>query len=211
MRITIFGANGGIGKHLVNKALSKGFYVKAYVRDPAKIQISNPNLEILKGELNDFQKIKKVIIDSNAVISTLGPPLKYKYKGHPILDGHLNIIHAMIELNISRFITLATPSIRYSKDEASIATKLPGIIARIIYPSPYKEIIQIGKVVQESDLDWTIVRIIAPNNKPESNNIKVSFGDKKIKFDISREDIANFMLNQITDKTYIQSMPIIGS
>jgi len=211
MTITVFGGSGGIGKFLVRQALDEGYYVKAYVRNTNKITISHPNLELIKGELDDFQGIKKAISGSNAVVSTLGAPMKYTYEGFPVLDGHKNIIKAMKEENVSRFITLATPSVKFEKDKTSIATVLPGILAGIIFPRAKKEIVQIGNVVTASNLDWTIVRILAPKDTPATKKVTVSFGDKKIKFAISREDIATFMLKQVKDSNYIHSMPIISS
>ncbi|MDR1504375.1 MAG: NAD(P)H-binding protein [Prevotella sp.] len=211
MTIAIFGGTGGIGKIIIHKALDKGYRVNAYVRNPDKLNINHPNLHVIKGELDNYDNIKNTISGSDVVISTLGPPLLYKYKGQPLLIGHKLIIQSMKELNILRFITLATPSVKSEKDKRSFATILPGIIARLIYPSAYKEIIDIGKTVVASNLDWTIIRIIAPNDNPPINNIKVSFGDIKIKFAISRADIADFILEQITNKSYIRLMPIIGS
>jgi hypothetical protein len=61
-----------------------------------------------------------------------------------------------------------------------------------------------------SDLDCTIIRIIAPNNSAPVGKVRVSFGDIKIKFFISRADVAGFILNQTWEIHYIHSMPIIG-
>jgi putative NADH-flavin reductase len=211
MIITVFGGSGGIGKLLLKQALDKGYQVKAYVRNPDKITFSHPNLELIKGELYNFQAIKYAISGSDAVVSTLGSPVKYSYEGYPILEGHKNIINAMKDENVTRFITLATPSVKFKKDKASVTTILPGIIARIVLPRAYKEIVQIGNLVASSGLDWTVVRILAPKNTPATGRVNVSFGDKKIKFAISREDIAAFMLKQVKDLNYTHSMPIISS
>jgi putative NADH-flavin reductase len=211
MIITVFGANGGIGKLVVMQALEKGYQVKAYVRNPSKITFSHPNLEVIKGALNDYQQIATAVKGADAVISTLGPPLKFTYDGFPILEGHQNIIKAMKANKVARFITLATPSIKFNKDKKSVATVMPGILAGILFPRAKKEIVAIGNEVVSSGLDWTIVRIIAPNDKPATGEAKVSFGDEKISFAISREDIAGFIFKQINSSEYIHSMPIIGS
>lgn len=58
----------------------------------------------------------EAVSNADAVISALGAPLNYSYKGYPILEGHKNIIDAMNTENVSRFITLATPSIKFHKD-----------------------------------------------------------------------------------------------
>ncbi|MGA3014443.1 MAG: NAD(P)H-binding protein [Bacteroidales bacterium] len=210
-RIAVFGAGGAIGQLLIKQAIEEGYKVNAYVRRIESFPIKHDRLKLFQGELDDFVSIKGVISGTNEVISTLGPPLKFSYSGMPISDGHRNIVKAMEECSVSRFITIATPSIKFEKDKTSLATVVPGIMARLIFPKPYKEIIEIGKIITASDLDWTIVRFLAPKNTAKKGDIKVTFGERKINFNISRADIAGFLFQQIADKTYIHSMPIIGS
>jgi len=211
MNLLIFGASGAIGIKLTQQALAKGHHVKAFVRNPDKIKISHPNLQIVKGDLSDKVAIQNSVKGSDVIVSVLGPPLVRNYEGMPLAEAHKNILSAMKDNGVNRFITLATPSVKFEKDQKSIATVLPGIMAKLFFPKPYKEIIEIGNVVKNSNTDWTIIRIIAPNNKPATGNIKVSFGDKKIGFGISRDDISTFILNEAEMGKYIKSMPIIGS
>jgi putative NADH-flavin reductase len=211
MTIIIFGSTGAIGKSVVKQALDRGYTVKAYLRNPSGLTIIHPALQVIVGELSDYPQIRQAIAGVDAVISTLGPPLVYKYKGQPLAEGHRNIIQAMRESGVHRLITLATPSVKFEKDKSSLTTKMPPLMARLLYPSAYKEIVEIGRMVATSGLDWTIVRIIAPDNKPAAGGVKVTFGDKKIGLSVSRADIATFMLQQVEDKSYILSMPIIGS
>jgi putative NADH-flavin reductase len=211
MEITIFGASGGIGRLLVEQALDAGYMVKAYVRNPSKLELTHQNLEIIKGELSDFENIRTAIAGVDAVISTLGPPLKRNYKGWAILDAHINIVKAMEMEGVNRFITIATPSVNFRWDISSIITKMPTVMAKLLFPKAYKEIVMVGNVVSDSSLDWTIVRIIAPNNKPLTGSVKVTFGETKIKWGISRADIAAYLLLQVEDAQQIYSMPIIGS
>jgi hypothetical protein len=98
----------------------------------------------------------------------------------PISDGHWNIVKALKECSVARFITIATPSIKFEKDKPSLATIVPGIMARLVFPKPYKEIIEIGIIITASDLDWTIVRFLAPKNTPKNDSIKVTFGEGKL-------------------------------
>ena len=74
-----------------------------------------------------------------------------------------------------------------------------------------KEMVAIGEMLQKSDLDWTLVRFVAPQNKGSAGRVKVGFGDTKMKFSISREDIGAFMIKMLDSDQYIHSMPIIGS
>ena len=74
-----------------------------------------------------------------------------------------------------------------------------------------KEIIYIADMITESKLKWTIVRFMAPKDTQFTGNVKVGFGDTKMSFNISREDIGAFMVKQLSNKTYEYSMPTIGS
>lgn len=211
MKIAVFGASGGIGRFIIQRALNQGYEVNAYVRNSSKLNITHKNLSIFQGQLYEYDKIKQVIKECDAVISAIGVPMKFTYKSMDSLNGTKNIIKAMKELNVSWIITWATPSVKFAKDVKSLITIVPNIMAGIIFPKAKQEIMLIANLIKENNLDWTIVRFLAPKNTLFTGEVKVSFGDKKINFNISREDIAEFMLKQVQSSQYLKSMPIIGS
>lgn len=211
MRVAVFGATGGIGKFIVSHSLKKGYAVNAYVRSPQKLTIQDKNLNVIVGEVSDYNEIKKAINGCDAVIIALGISMKWGYEDRATIEAHKNIIRAMKETNIKRLIDWSTPSIKFINDHPSVTTILPGVLASLFLPKAKKVLIEVNELVTNSNLDWTIVRFMAPKNSSFNGKAKVSFGDNKIKFNISREDIAYFMVNQVEDNKYIHSMPIIGS
>ncbi|MBC6302736.1 NAD(P)-dependent oxidoreductase [Listeria immobilis] len=210
MKIAIFGATGGIGKFVVQHALERGFIVNAYVRNADKVTIHHPNLEIHTGELTNYLKIKAALSGCDVVIWCVGIPMK-KYVGTVSLDGHKILLQAMVECGIKRLIDWGTPSIPFKKDKKSFTTIFPSLIAGIALKQAKTEMLSIARLITASTVEWTIVRFIAPKNSPYKGNIKTSYGDSKLKWSISREDIAVFILDQVTSKKYIYSMPIIGT
>lgn len=211
MKVIIFGATGGIGKHAVKHALDAGYEVVAYVRSPEKMTVIDDRLTVVKGELNEYEKIEKAMAGCDAVISTIGVPMKFAYKEMNSLKAHENIVKAMEENNVTRLIDWATPSIHFKEDKKSVITVVPGIMASILFKKSKEELVKISEVITDSNLDWTIVRFMAPKNSPFTGDVKVGFGDKKMSFNISRSDIAKFMVDQIASQEYVKSMPIIGS
>lgn len=211
MKIAVFGATGGIGKFVVKHALESGYEVNAYVRNPGKLKIDNENLNIFVGQVSEYNKMKEVIDICDAVIIALGISMKWGYEDIDAIKAHENIIRAMKEANVKRLIDWSTPSIKYKEDKASFATIVPGIMASLFLPKAKNVLKEVNKIVINSDLDWTIVRFMAPKDSPFTNKIKVGFGDVKMNFNISREDIAYFMVDQIKNNKYLHSMPIIGS
>lgn len=211
MKIAVFGATGGIGKFVVKHALEKGYQVNAYIRNPDKLKVKNKNLNVFVGQVSEYDKIKKVIDGCDAVIIALGISMKFGYEDISSIKAHENIVRAMNETNVKRLIDWSTPSIKYKEDKASFATIVPGIMASIFLPKARKVLKQVNNIVINSDLDWTIVRFMAPKDSPFTKRIKVGFGDIRMNFNISREDIAYFMVNQVESNKYLHSMPIIGS
>ncbi|WP_313641969.1 NAD(P)H-binding protein [Paenibacillus sp.] len=211
MNITIFGASGAIGQLLTKLALEQGDIVTAYVRKPTSMTQSHDNLRLIVGQLTEQAKIEQAIANADVVISTLGPAMdtSRKLKGTPIADGHDLIIKTMKMLNKKRFITLATPSIHAGEDRKSISTVLPGIMAKMMFPNAYQDMVKIEQLIKSSTLDWTVVRIINPNAKHKSNSYGISLGDKPAKMSVSRKNIAQFMYSVASEHSYVCQMPIV--
>src|SRR5829696_7051963 len=112
MRLTVFGATGGVGRHVVTQALDRGDQVTAYVRNPAKLDIGHPELTVIAGELTDRDAVGQAVGGADAVISALGPSLDRKATGTPLVAGTRTIIEVMQAEGVERYIGMATPSLR---------------------------------------------------------------------------------------------------
>lgn len=211
MNVIIFGANGKIGQWALKYALRNGHSVTAYVRNASKMTEKNERLTVIEGNINDAEQMRKALTGQDAVVWCVGIPLKKNYENMASLEGHKVLIKAMKANKVKRLIDWGTPSIHFAKDKKSLITVLPGIMAGLIFTQAKKEMVAIGDMLQKSDLDWTLVRFVAPQNKGSVGRVKVGFGDTKMKFSISREDIGAFMIKMLDSDQYIRSMPIIGS
>ena len=49
MRLTVFGATGGVGRGVVLQALDAGHHVTAYFRNPAKLNVTHSDLSVVTG------------------------------------------------------------------------------------------------------------------------------------------------------------------
>ncbi|MEV4113544.1 NAD(P)H-binding protein [Nonomuraea sp. NPDC049695] len=73
MKLTVFGATGGIGRCLVEQATAAGHEVTAVVRDPAKISlpVRTVTADLLTA---DQATLQRAVAEADAVLSTVGPP-----------------------------------------------------------------------------------------------------------------------------------------
>lgn len=211
MNVIIFGASGGIGKWAVRHALSKGYSVTAYLRNPQKLAMHDEKLKVVKGEISDYNTMFSALQGMDAAIWCVGIPMTGKYENMESLEGHKNLLKAMNEAGVKRLVDWGTPSIPFESDKKSFITVVPGIMAGLFLKKAKEEMVAIGELLKTSDLDWTMVRFMAPQNTDYTGKVKIGFGDVKMSFAISREDIGAFMVDQVESKDYIRSMPIIGS
>lgn len=210
MKLTIFGATGGTGKLLIEQALAAGNKVVAYVRNPSKLNTINKLLTVIQGELSDYAAIENAINGADAVISVLGP--RGSSKGKPITRGIQNILDAMKKYGVRRFILSLPMSASDPNDSFDFKFKFLVTLIKLAKRAAYKDIINIAEVVRKSECDWTIVRVPLPNNKPKSGNIKVGYlGKGVIGLQLSRADLAEFMLKQIKDKKFLHQAPAISN
>ncbi len=72
MKLVIFGSSGSVGREVVEQALQQEHTVTAFTRNPAKLDIKNPNLKIFQGDVLEFSAVEQAIQGQDAVICTLG-------------------------------------------------------------------------------------------------------------------------------------------
>lgn len=64
MQITVFGASGKTGSQIIQQALNRGYQVVAYVREAAKLTLTDSNLKVVEGQLDDLNMVKQAISGS---------------------------------------------------------------------------------------------------------------------------------------------------
>lgn len=201
MKIAVIGATGGVGEQIVRQALEQGHSVKAFSRNPAKLSLQHPNLELVKGDAIYLADIEQAIKGSDAVICTLGAPASDK--SNIRTEGTKNIIQAMQSQAVQRLLCLSSLGFGDSRP------MLPFVLKYIIMPFILKNVMADHEsqeaVIKQSNLDWTIVRPGSLTNAPATGAYRYGFSydDKNLQIKkIARADVASFMLKQLQDDTY---------
>ncbi|MEV0219601.1 NAD(P)H-binding protein [Streptomyces sp. NPDC050704] len=212
MRVTVFGATGGIGRLVVQRLLDDGHQVTALVRTPAKLALTHSHLTVVTGQLSDRDAVEQAVSGADAVISALGPFLKRSTTGTQVTDGTRTIVRAMQAQQADRFIGLATPSLADPRDKPHWKHKVLPVAAGLMFPNALAELKGMTEAVTGSGLDYTIARITNPTDKPATGRIRAGFlGHDKVGSAMSRADIAAFLVAQLTDARYRRAMPAISN
>jgi putative NADH-flavin reductase len=203
MKLAIFGSTGGIGRNLVEQALDQEHMVTAFARNPAKLEIEHANLTVVQGDALDSASVEKAVDGQDAVLCALGAGAK----GAIRTEGTRNIVQAMEKAGVSRLICLS--SLGVGDSQANLNFFWKHIMFGLLLRGAYADHVSQEDFVKQSRLDWTLVRPAAFTDGNRTGEYRHGFSstDKTIKAKVSRADVADFMLKQLTDRTYVNETP----
>lgn len=202
MIITVFGATGMVGKHLVKIALHKGHTVKAFGRNVYTSALGeHENLQIIQGALFDEGQVLKAVSGSDAVVSALGGAFDGTDKTRSL--GMKNIVAQMEKAGLKRIVAVGGKGV-LNDENGDLILESPS------YP---RQFIPVGiehfkalENLQHSSLDWTFVAppdivdaeatghyTTSPDTVPAQNKDKINAGD-----------LALFMLNELERKSFVK-------
>ncbi|MBC7923031.1 MAG: SDR family oxidoreductase [Ferruginibacter sp.] len=205
MNIVIFGASGATGQELVSQALNSRHLVTAFVRTPSKLTLTHEHLKIVQGDVINYRQVEEVVKNQQAVISALGvsKPLK---PDPAVVEGVQNIIQAMEKQRVKRLIYQSAFAVRENRSELGFfVNKVLGLILRNeIGDHEIKE-----ALIKKSSLEYVIVRPSTLTNGPMTG--KYRHGERILSSSlispVSRADVADFMLRQLSDNAYVHKSP----
>lgn len=206
MKLTVFGANGRTGRPLVQQALDKGHEVVAFVRDPAKLPLQHERLTIMQGDA--MEDVDPAVKGSDAVLSTIG-----QSKGSPKdlqTVATRNIVAAMEKYGVRRLVSLTGAGVDAPEDRPKLINHIIKFALKTLSGPVLQDALGHVEVIKGSDLDWVIVRGPMLTEGPGTNNYRVGWVGVNTSARISRADLADFMLKQVTDNTYLRKLPMVS-
>lgn len=122
--LLVFGGTGKTGQHLVRQALERGCRVTAFVRDPARLGLTHPQLATVTGDLADATSIDRAVaMRPDAVVSALG--ITIKQDGiTPLADGTRLILAAMARHGVRRLVVVSSLGAGDSRGQGNLLARL---------------------------------------------------------------------------------------
>jgi putative NADH-flavin reductase len=206
MKIVVFGASRGAGRKVVEQALAAGHMVTAFVRSPDKFTLQHPNLTLFQGDVLDATAMGEAIAGQEAVVSTLGPT-------RPVVAGMMeiaarNMINAMKKHGVRRIVSTTGAGIRQVEDQPKFIDRFISFLLNLLAKQVVLDSVANVKVIQASDLDWTIVRFPRLMDGPHTGNYRVGYVDQSSSAQLSRADAADFVLKELIEKKWLKKLPL---
>lgn len=206
MKIAVFGATGGTGSQVVKQALTAGHQVTALARDPGKLDITDPNLAVVAGSVLDAAPVQQALQGADAAVVSLGNTANNP--DYVVSQGTQVILDAINALGgPQRIVIVSSLGVGESKDQVPFAFKM---LMKTALRKPMEDKERQEALVKASGLDWTIVRPGGLTNGPATGQYKAGLDPKITAGQVARADVAAFVLQQLTDDTYLHKAPAIS-
>ena len=205
MKIALFGASGGTGTLLTNRCVAAGHEVTALLRSPDIFPLRD-KVDVVYGDACDPHAVLETVKGADVVLSALGA--RSLGKEDVLERGVPNIIAAMQQTGVRRIIVLGSAgALPDSLKKQPFYRRW--IVQKILYNSILKwpvasQIFQYNALAA-TDLDWTMVmppmlRNIAARGRYRIDGEALPRNGSSI----PREDVADFMMKQLTDPQWIR-------
>lgn len=223
MNITVLGATGGVGRHLVDQAVDAGHVVTAVVRRPDAV---TRDVRIVTADLQarpDRATLDGAVDAADAVLSALGPRSKADARARVVTRGVKAIIRSMKDTGARRLVVISAVPVatvpsparpappRSDPADGLFMRHVLNPVVKAAFRDTYDDLAEMEDAIRDSGLDWTIVRPPRLVDKPLSGTYRTeSEHNVRGGRSIARADLAHYMLRAAMDPAAIGEMVRIG-
>jgi putative NADH-flavin reductase len=221
MRITVFGASGGIGKHFIHLATERGHAIQAVYRAAPPAPPTGRVEILVHPDIFNREFVARAIRGADVVVTALGPTFAKPHNARTKLlsppDLHQRLARALVEAAQGagaspRVIAVSTGSVGAASmglGPRLLFGFLVTFVARNLRPIG-RDLAAMERELAASELDWYAVRPVKLTDGPLTECVQAS--DRVAMKTISRADVAWYMLTLAEDpRPRQQRTPILVS
>jgi uncharacterized protein YbjT (DUF2867 family) len=206
-KILVLGATGGTGRWIVSQALARGHEVVALVRSLEKGR-DLKGAKLVVGDARDARSLREALKGVDAVVSALGTPASPFREVTLLSEVTRTLVEAMKAAGVSRLVAITGMGAGDSKGHGGF------VFDKLIFPlllrNVYADKDRQEAIVRESGLDWVLVRPMILNDKPGGGAVRALTDLSEVHGGtISRQDVASFVLDQVSDERWLWQAPLI--
>lgn len=207
MKIALFWPCEEAGREVLQQFVDRGNFVYAYTDTPDEIKIDSTEYEVQHGRMSDPVMMERAIQKADAVVCCIGVrPGNRKDQSTPYYDGVKKVIEVMRKFGKTRlYLTCAV-----CEEGGNSMVRFFSKFFRRFAPHLYRDACKVTKLVQESGLEYTVIRYMNPFLKKSKGGylVSVAAGDKT-KAGVSIENLAKCLVDSVMANAYAGQMPIV--
>lgn len=206
MKVLVLGANGKVGRLIVQKLLDKHCDVRAFVHGHSSLP-SHSNLEIVAGDIHRAADVQSALAGCDAVISTLG---SWGTKTKDIqVSAMQHLIPAMKAQGTLRVVSITGAGVFDVGDKPRLLDHINRLALLTITNKIFRDGENHVRLLRESDLDWTVLRSPVMKETNKSGDFILSTAFPKPWETIARDDVAKALVELLESNNWHQAAPFI--
>ncbi|MCB5182854.1 NAD(P)-dependent oxidoreductase [Streptomyces antimicrobicus] len=216
MKLTVFGATGGVGREVVRQALAAGHEVTAVVRDRARLDVPDRlGLHVATvADLRDEEALVPLLRGRDAVVSALGAAGNQQARLTPVTGPALRaVVPAMGRAGVDRLTAVSAAPVGPDAPTDGFFTRgvfLP--LLRRALRDVYADLADMEAVLAASPVDWTVVRPPKLTNGRRTGVYRRAVGEPLPRArTIPRADVADALLAFLTDASVSRRAVVVAS
>lgn len=197
MKLVVFGATGGVGSQIVARSLAARHSVTALARKPSALTLQDPCLHVIRGDVFEPTTLVPAIAGQEVVVPALG--VTHSANTTLFSAGISNILQAMREAGVRRLICISASALDLKSGPLLQRWFAKPLLWRL-FKDAYTDMARMEVIVQDSDMDWTIIRPPRLTNGARTGKYEVTVG-KGLSHGwfLSRADLADYIVGHLND------------
>ena len=207
MKIVVLGATGSVGRLIVAEGLARGHHIAAFVRNPSKIKEQSPNLKVMVGNVLDDASLSRALEGQDAVAYSIG--VRSPRATTLFSDSTRKLLGLMERQGVKRLVCITGVGAGETRGHGGFLYDCIGypLITKKIYLDKDRQ----EEIIRRSPLEWTIVRPTVFREGRADSEFQVVTDVKGVVLRrISRQEVANFVLDELETGRFIHQTPFIG-
>jgi NAD(P)H-binding len=205
MKIAVIAANGRSGQAFVEAALTAGHSIRAGVRGKSYLK-PYPKLTVVECDATNEAQLKNLLSGQEAVASFIGHVKGSEPNVQTIAIQ--KVVDVMKEVGVNRLVSLTGTGVRFPGDKISLIDRFLNLSISIIDPARVKDGKNHVGVLKNSDMDWTVIRVLKLQNVPPKPFVLREHGPTK--WYVGRQEVAQAVLQVLEQHSFIKQAPIIS-
>jgi putative NADH-flavin reductase len=199
MKLIIFGASRGIGRLLTEFALAEGHQVTAVARNTSGLNLKHASLNVVAGDVTNATFGEQAVKGHEMVFCTVGSSAAAR-----------SITQVMIVQGVRRLMWVSIWGVLGERPSNFLAAiNLWGL--KKAFPAAFQDARRALDELRKYDWEWIAVRPVRLTNGERMGHYRIALeGLPEGGFLISRADVADFMLKQVSSDEYVHKIPAIA-
>lgn len=201
MKVVVLGAGGGVGRHVVRSARSRGHEVTVLARHGRPIECE-PEVRVVRGELADPAAVDEAFAGATAVLSSIG--MQRRHPANPwsrsVSPRDLTsrtagfIVEGMRRCGVPRVVAVSAAGVGDSAARLNLLMRF--FLATTMIGRAYRDLAAMEEVYGASGLDWLCPRPVRLTDG-EADRETVVVDAFETSAQIPRAAVARWMLDAL--------------